>query len=305
MDFPVYDMTLSEDSGHDGVFAISIVDKPAIQHDFLKLGKDIKLSSISNADKQIVTGVALIPDTPIYRRVNKEEFYIQFSKDTILQTVEKFMGNSNNSAVTLSHNEKTHSVDIIESWIVEDSSNDKLVALGLEAPVGAWAVSMKVNDKELWDEIKNGDSFNGFSIEGLYKKNLIDNEKVIEMAQNADFTERLDKLEDLLTKLTEQNKTLSKEDIKPWILEAIKEAKDADEDEEDLEDDSKKGDDDKKDDKDDNNDDATIMSAIEKLEARIDSLIEKKDEDEDGVLALGHKSKNGDDYESWKEEKGI
>ena len=58
-------------------------------------------------------------------------------------------------------------VALIESWIVEDTKNDKSNLYKLNAPVGSWVVKMKVYNDEVYQGIKDG-KFNGFSIEGKY-----------------------------------------------------------------------------------------------------------------------------------------
>ena len=92
-----------KDEDKDGVFAVSLVESPAIERDFIALSKhEVKLKVI-NEDKRIVVGFALVPDKLIYRRIKDKEFNVYFSKDTVKQASELFMKNMNLSKFTLEH----------------------------------------------------------------------------------------------------------------------------------------------------------------------------------------------------------
>ena len=66
------------------VFAISLVDEPAIESNFIYLSKEKPVQiCLETSEKHIVMGAVLIPDKPIYRNQDGEEFYIQFSAETI------------------------------------------------------------------------------------------------------------------------------------------------------------------------------------------------------------------------------
>ncbi|RZT96617.1 putative serine protease XkdF [Ancylomarina subtilis] len=154
------------DKENTGVFAISIVDKPAIQSNFIALSDNEKKQTIklSNDDRMILTGAALIPNKKIYRNnVGGDEAYIYFSKETIDQTAEYYFANNQSMNFTLEHKDKTYDVTLKESWIKE-FENDKSVEYGLEEEIGTWFVSLKVHDSELWKDIKSGE-YNGFSVE--------------------------------------------------------------------------------------------------------------------------------------------
>ena len=72
-----------DDEEITGIEAISVVENPAIEEDFIALkNEEIKLAEVS-AEKRILLGALLIPNKPIYRRKGDEEYYIYFSKDTV------------------------------------------------------------------------------------------------------------------------------------------------------------------------------------------------------------------------------
>jgi len=162
------EMIISDES-QDGVFAISLVDKPAIQEDFIYLSSHEIELKVVNEEKREVVGIALVPDKKIYRNVDGQEFNIYFTSQTIEKTNELFMRNLNLNKITSQHERDVEGVSVIESWIVEDSKQDKSNIYKLNAPVGSWIVKMKVYNDSEWVRVKNGE-YKGFSIEGKYKE---------------------------------------------------------------------------------------------------------------------------------------
>ena len=82
----IVELILDEEQEISGIEAISIVENPAIEEDFvaLKNQQEIKLAEV-NKEKRILMGALLIPNKPIYRRNGEDEYYIYFSKDTVLK----------------------------------------------------------------------------------------------------------------------------------------------------------------------------------------------------------------------------
>lgn len=152
------------------VTAISLVEEPAIEEDFIYLSKnkDIRLSI--KEERRMVYGAVLRPNFPIHRTDAKtnEEYYLTFPKETISALSQAFMKNGFTSNMTLDHKQNTDGVYVAESWIKESMDNDKSIALGLDAdlPIGTWFVGCKVIDDEVWKSIKEGKR-KGFSIESL------------------------------------------------------------------------------------------------------------------------------------------
>ena len=157
-----------ENENEDGVFAISLVDRPAIQENFIALSEHKIELKVVDEDKRILVGLALVPNKKIYRNVNGKEFNVFFSEQTIEKTNELFMRNLNLNSITSQHETKVSGVSVIESWIVEDEKNDKSNLYNLNAPKGSWAVKMKVYNDEEWNKVKLGE-YKGFSIEGIYQ----------------------------------------------------------------------------------------------------------------------------------------
>jgi hypothetical protein len=151
-----------------GIEAVSIVSQPAIEESFITLSSDeIKLAKVDE-EKRIVMGAALVPNKMIFRKRNDTMFYVYFSKDTIRRASELFFQNGNQNNATLEHQMKANNLTVVESWIVENKEKDKSALYNLDLPVGSWVISMKIEDDELWQQIKEGKKYTGFSIEGYF-----------------------------------------------------------------------------------------------------------------------------------------
>ena len=198
----LYELLIDEnDLLLSGVHALSIVENPAIQSDFIALGdqKPVLLAEV-NKDKQILMGAALIPNKPIYRKDGDEEYYVYFSKETIAKTAEAFFRNNNQNNATLEHAEVLDNMTVFESWIVEDPEFDKSKKYGLEVPAGTWMVSMKVDDKDVWDNYVKDNKVFGFSIEGKFA-NVLRKE-----SSEMDFSDQvLDKTLDMIREFVKEN----------------------------------------------------------------------------------------------------
>jgi hypothetical protein len=156
-----------KDVNEDGVFAISLVENPAIEENWVHLSSHQIDLKVVDEEKRIVVGYALVPDKRIYRNQNGKEFNIFFSADTIRQTAELYMKQLNNNNVTTEHEKKIEGASVIESWITESEKFDKVNLYNLKPIVGGWAVMMKIYNDEAWKSVKDG-TFKGYSIEGKY-----------------------------------------------------------------------------------------------------------------------------------------
>lgn len=148
-------------------YAISMVESPAIESDFVALSKEEeKRVFLESNERHMVYGAALIPDKDIYRNNGEQEFYISFTKESIEKMSQDFMKNYRQNEVTLDHEEMANDITITESWLVEDPYKDKANALGINVPQGTWMVGMKVNQIDVWERVKSGE-LKGFSVESM------------------------------------------------------------------------------------------------------------------------------------------
>jgi hypothetical protein len=164
----IIELVIDEESDIAGIQAISIVDNPAIEEDFIALkSQEVKLAEVDK-DKKIIMGPALIPNKKIFRKFGEQEYFIYFSEDTVKKASELFLtkGNQNNS--TLEHEIKLNGLSVVESWIIEDEKQDKSNKYGFNLPVGTWMVSMKVNNDDVWNNYVKSGKVKGFSIEGHF-----------------------------------------------------------------------------------------------------------------------------------------
>ena len=153
----VYEVLIETLNAHSGVNAISLVDKPAIDSNWIALAKQTKFEFKEvDGQKHILMGAALIPNKPIYRSMEGNEFYILFSKDTIRLASELFFKNGKQSETTQQHEVTLKGNTVVESWIKEDMEKDKSAIYGLSDPVGTWMISMKIEDKKPTKKPKTG-----------------------------------------------------------------------------------------------------------------------------------------------------
>ena len=151
-------------------YAISIVESPAIEEELVALGKQepIKIQ-LANDEKHMVYSAVLIPDKSIYRRnEDGDEYYLEFSKESIEKMSQEFMKEYRQAEITVDHEDIAPEITVVESWIKADLYKDKSVALGLneQLPIGTWFAGMKVNNIDVWDRIKSGE-LKGFSVESM------------------------------------------------------------------------------------------------------------------------------------------
>lgn len=176
------------------VQAISLVDYPAIEEDFIALSKQLPIPT----DKMELIGPVLIPDKLIYRRIEGREFYISFDAETIEQLANDYLANGFQYNFTLDHKTETQDVVVVQSWVTLEDG---------EYPKGTWMIKAKVNNEDLWQSIKSGE-FKGFSIESVVELDKSINE--------FDFSSQMSTEE-----LFEKIKELFKEAFNPQTPEAV------------------------------------------------------------------------------------
>lgn len=162
------------------VYAISLVEEPAIEIDYVAFDKDketkpnLKFIEDKQNEKYMILGPALVPDKNIYRNYDGNEFYVSFSAECIEKLSYKFMRTCyGDGCFTKDHESFAQGCSLAESWI-KTSENDKSVDYGFDCPIGTWFIAAKIDSIDLWDSIKKGER-KGFSIESW-----VDLEEIIE-----------------------------------------------------------------------------------------------------------------------------
>jgi hypothetical protein len=164
----IIELVIDENSEKNGINAVSVVLNPAIEENFIALAKhEVELKEI-DAEKRLLMGASLIPNKEIFRKDEQgNEFYIYFSEQTVRKASEMFFQNSKQNNATLNHDQKIEGMTVVESWIVDNPEMDKSKNYGFSFPKGTWVISMKVDNDEIWQEVKLG-KVKGFSIEGYF-----------------------------------------------------------------------------------------------------------------------------------------
>jgi hypothetical protein len=199
----IVELILDDQQLASGIDAISIVEAPAIESNFIALkSHEIKFAQV-DAEKRILMGPVLIPDKPIYRKqvMNGEmqEFYVYFSKDTVRKASQMFLMKGKQGNATIEHELAVQGVCMVETWIKEDMEKDKSAIYGMNDPIGTWMGCLKVSNDEVWADAKDG-KFKGFSIEGYFA------DKSMPLSKIETDEEKLAKVIDILTEFQKSNK---------------------------------------------------------------------------------------------------
>ena len=170
----VIELIIDEENASLAIDAVSLVEFPAIESDWVALNKDTNISLAKvDEDKKLLIGAALIPDKRIYRynQETQKEYFVFFSKETIKKASELYLMNNNQSSATLEHDTKLSGITAVESWIVADKDRDKSAVYGIDVPEGTWMLSLKVDNEDIWKKVKDK-SVKGYSIEGYFTQKM-------------------------------------------------------------------------------------------------------------------------------------
>lgn len=169
------------DNDEYGVYAISLVDEPAIEVDFVALNKDrILLARVQDGEKRMLYGPALIPNQAIVRYDKQgQKYFIKYSPETIEKTAQEFLKRNLHHNHTVQHELPVAGLTVVESWIKQGA--DKGQEFGFDLPDGTWMIGVKVEDETTWEAVKQG-VLKGFSIEGFFvpEKEEVYNESELE-----------------------------------------------------------------------------------------------------------------------------
>ena len=196
----IIELILDEDQEEAGIDAISIVENPAIEEDFIALKNDhLKLAEVSK-EKKLLMGPLLIPNKPIYRKNedDSEEYYIYFSKDTIQKASQLYLKNGKQNNSTLEHQHSLSGLTLVESWIVESETQDKSRLYNMNVPKGTWMGTVKVNNDEIWNEYVKTNKVKGFSIEGFFADKMERPKESIKDSYETKASELLSSIKNIL-----------------------------------------------------------------------------------------------------------
>ena len=157
---PVFQIDFTDESFWN---AISLVDVPAIERNFIKLSKDAELKLAINEEKREVSGPVILPDQLIYRRDANGEYYIKFSAETIKKMAQEFFKQDAQNTGNIQHQFGVDGITFFESYLINRDRG--LFPVEFEdLPDGTWMVTAKIDNDNVWNLVKSGE-IRGFSID--------------------------------------------------------------------------------------------------------------------------------------------
>ena len=167
-DLPLYTAKISED--YDGIYAVSLVDFPATETEWVCFQKiQEQKYSIQDEDQHLLTGPIMLCQTPIYRRTpDGYEFNIIYTKETIKVMAEKMLSDMSHNNIDIQHDGEIldkGKVSLVELYIVDKEKG--IDPKFIDVPDYSLMATYKVHDDSLWQECKNG-KLHGFSLAGYF-----------------------------------------------------------------------------------------------------------------------------------------
>lgn len=159
-----------DNEGFLGVMAISVVEQPAIELDFVALSKVKKVTlSEDGSERRMLYGPIMIPDKLILRidPNTQEEYYIRFSKQVVRTIAYDYIKKNLHHNATLEHTFPVVGLTLVETWIKE-GEHDKSMNYGYDLQDGVWFGGMRVENEDVWNDVKAG-NVKGFSVEGMFQ----------------------------------------------------------------------------------------------------------------------------------------
>ena len=157
----------------DGILKISFVKNPAIEAGLMAFSNEKDLFTFADEERMVFYAPAMIPNKEIYRKALNANVY--FDAETIRDLHIDGCRNGYDNNINLNHDQDSNLTGVfcIESWIIDDATNDKATKMGFEMPEGTLMKGYKVDNPEVWSDVKNG-KITGLSIEA-YLEPVTDN----------------------------------------------------------------------------------------------------------------------------------
>ena len=215
-DIPLYDITLEDFA--QGMYKISLVDKPAIEENFIYFNKTEVVEMFANDERKEVVGPIMIPNREILRHSPENGYYyVRFTEEVIREIMYNYSKKGLFNEFGIHHEYDTQDVVMLEVWMKE-SDNDKSTDYGYNLPNGTVFVKAKIESDELFKAIKQGE-VNGFSIEIQADIKPVNNEEMNEFAFAKELGKMEAQFESLSTKF--EAKIVSLEEENALLLEAL------------------------------------------------------------------------------------
>lgn len=234
LSYPTYKVLFDPANPEEGVDAIALVDKGAIESDWVHLrsadgehdGLRVAVQFKKQA-KQILVGAALIPNKRVFQREADGKLYeLLWSPEAVVEAYNRWTNDPNRKrALNLMHTDKSVPAEVTQSWLT--SENDVATAVGLDLPPGTWCIAVHIADPAFWTSYIETGALNGFSIEGYLTREYLSQRNAQPMAdkieQAADSTALFSTaLRDYGKALVEQSAThVELKDAADFIEEAL------------------------------------------------------------------------------------
>ena len=197
---------LSEEQ-KESVDTIALVEDPAIETNFLVFQKNIQEATDNIAEefffkmfeaeqaskrrfvvdetrfehlrgKNLVFAPIMLADKLIIRQDNSGELYYgYFAGEDIRNAAYYFTSNKLIDSWNLHHDASQategNQVELLESWIVEDTDTDKAKFFGYNLPKGSWVGILRINDQELYDNYITTGAIKGVSVEAYVTEQVL------------------------------------------------------------------------------------------------------------------------------------
>ncbi len=158
-----------EDENVDSVFAISMVNNPAIEAYGTYFSKGEQHFAEVKEEEGLFMAPILIPNKKILRVDGKGTPYeVYFSPETIKRLSQMYLEKKYQDSVTIEHDAKVEGITLVESWIKESVKADKSKMYGLNVPAGSWLGTFKIDNEEMREKFKSGE-VSAVSIEGIFE----------------------------------------------------------------------------------------------------------------------------------------
>ena len=166
---PIYECLITDEI--DGMVALSLVDLPAVECNFVAFDKQEKplMFAVENEMEHMVLGVVMRADFPMYRySEDMGEYYVKYSKETIKQMSEKFLKDGLQNNINLMHNQErfVDGVELVQIFVKD--SEKGISPKGFEnIEEGSLFAQYHITNEEVWNSVMNGD-FKGYSLEAMH-----------------------------------------------------------------------------------------------------------------------------------------
>lgn len=169
MNLPVYKLVI-DDSDELGVDFVALVDKPAIEKNWMAFDEVKQYNFVADKDRRLISGALMAADLPIYRRDESGEYYVIFDKEQIEKIAQRYFKSGFIHNVNMMHDaeRKVTGVYMVESMIIDKSRGIRTPEGYPTLTEGSWFGTFKVDNDEVWNDFIKTGVFKGFSVEGAF-----------------------------------------------------------------------------------------------------------------------------------------